>query len=129
MIRYLVFFYLIIMIIPGACTSTSNIAETDWRIAAELPAAAGQSKALGFAGMISGVHHDKLLVAGGANFPDGLPWEGGQKKYVHDHRKKWSKLIEEADAFIFVTAEYDFNYPAPLRNALEFLYHEWEFHS
>ncbi len=26
-----------------------------------------------------------------------------------------------------MTAEYDFGYPAPLRNALEYLYHEWNF--
>lgn len=39
--------------------------------------------------------------------------------------QSWSAKIEEADAFIFVTAEYDFNYPAPLRNALEFLYLVW----
>ena len=47
------------------------------------------------------------------------------KKYQHEHSKNWSAKIEEADAFIFVTAEYDFNYPAPLRNALEFLFNEW----
>ena len=48
-----------------------------------------------------------------------------QKKYEHEHTKQWSAKIEEADAFIFVTAEYDYNYPAPLRNALEYLFHEW----
>lgn len=47
------------------------------------------------------------------------------KKYEHEHTKWWSTKIEEADAFIFVTGEYDYNYPAPLRNALEYLYHEW----
>ena len=47
------------------------------------------------------------------------------KKYEHEHTKWWSAKIDEADAFIFVTAEYDYNYPAPLRNALEYLYHEW----
>jgi len=47
------------------------------------------------------------------------------KKYEHEHTKKWSAKIEEADAFIFVTAEYDYNYPAPLRNALEYLSQEW----
>ena len=26
-----------------------------------------------------------------------------------------------------MTAEYDFGYPAPLRNALEYLYNEWNF--
>jgi NAD(P)H-dependent FMN reductase len=55
------------------------------------------------------------------------PEHPSQKKYVHDHTKKWSAKIDEADAFIFVTAEYDYNYPAPLRNALEFLYHEWNY--
>ena len=47
------------------------------------------------------------------------------KLYEHDHTKKWSAEIDEADAFIFVTGEYDYNYPAPLRNALEYLSHEW----
>jgi len=49
------------------------------------------------------------------------------KKYMHEHTKKWSAVIEEADAFIFVTAEYDYNYPAPLRNALEYLSQEWAY--
>ncbi len=49
------------------------------------------------------------------------------RKYELDHTKKWSATIEEADAFIFVTAEYDYNYPAPLRNALEYLVHEWAY--
>jgi NAD(P)H-dependent FMN reductase len=49
------------------------------------------------------------------------------KKYEHEHTKQWSAKIEEADAFIFVTGEYDFNYPAPLRNAIEYLYHEWNY--
>lgn len=49
------------------------------------------------------------------------------KKYQHEHTKQWSAKIDEADAFIFVTAEYDYNYPAPLRNALEYLYTEWNY--
>lgn len=49
------------------------------------------------------------------------------KQYQHEHTKKWSAKIDEADAFIFVTAEYDYNYPAPLRNALEYLAHEWSY--
>ena len=49
------------------------------------------------------------------------------QQYEHDHTKNWSAKINEADSFIFVTAEYDFNYPAPLRNALEYLYNEWNY--
>lgn len=48
-----------------------------------------------------------------------------QKKYEHEHTKKWSATIDSADAFIFVTAEYNFGYPSPLRNALEYLVQEW----
>jgi len=33
----------------------------------------------GFAGMFAGVSNGTLLVAGGANFPDKRPWEGGKK--------------------------------------------------
>lgn len=47
------------------------------------------------------------------------------KMYKHEHTKQWSAKIDEADAFIFVTGEYDYNYPAPLRNALEYLSQEW----
>ena len=50
-----------------------------------------------------------------------------KKKYEHEHTKNWSAKIEEADIFIFVTAEYDYNYPAPLRNAIEYLYSEWAY--
>lgn len=49
------------------------------------------------------------------------------KQYEHEHTKQWSKKIEEADAFIFVTAEYDYSYPASLKNALEYLVHEWAY--
>ena len=37
------------------------------------------SDPVGFAGPFVGVHGDALLVAGGANFPDRPPWEGGKK--------------------------------------------------
>jgi NAD(P)H-dependent FMN reductase len=47
------------------------------------------------------------------------------KKYEHEYTKQWSVKIEEADAFIFVTAEYDYSYPASLKNAIEYLVHEW----
>ncbi len=37
----------------------------------------------GLAGAYAGVSNDALLVAGGANFPSKMPWEGGRKKW-HD---------------------------------------------
>lgn len=47
------------------------------------------------------------------------------QQYEHEHTKKWSAVINEADAFIFVSAEYNFGFTAPLKNALDYLYNEW----
>jgi NAD(P)H-dependent FMN reductase len=49
------------------------------------------------------------------------------KNYVHEHTKKWSAKIDDADAFIFVTPEYNYGYPGVLRNALEYLHSEWQY--
>ncbi|WP_073852159.1 sodium:solute symporter family transporter [Pontibacter flavimaris] len=56
----------------------------EWSVAATLPTAPGQSVQPGLAGPLGGVHNNALLLGGGANFPDGLPWEGGKKKYGQD---------------------------------------------
>jgi len=49
------------------------------------------------------------------------------QQYTQEHTRQWSRQIATADAFIFVTAEYNFSYPAPLQNALEYLVHEWAY--
>jgi cyclically-permuted mutarotase family protein len=54
-----------------------------WSATLKLPAPAGMEKQIGVAGPFAGVSNNVLLVAGGANFPNGLPWEGGNKVY-HD---------------------------------------------
>ncbi|GAA4782133.1 NAD(P)H-dependent oxidoreductase [Olivibacter ginsenosidimutans] len=49
------------------------------------------------------------------------------QRYVHQHTKDWSAKIGAADAFIFVTPEYNYGMPAPLKNALDFLFNEWAY--
>jgi len=44
---------------------------------AELPSINFHDKNPGVAGAFPGITGDKLIVAGGANFPDKKPWEGG----------------------------------------------------
>ena len=39
--------------------------------------------------------------------------------------KEWSRKIEEADAYIIVTPEYNHGYPAALKNAIDWLFKEW----
>lgn len=50
------------------------------------------------------------------------PAEG---KYELESTKKWSKKVEACDGFIFVVAEYNNGPPAPLKNAIDTVYHEW----
>lgn len=46
---------------------------------APLPSTVGQTTSLGYAGMLGGFHNGVVIAAGGANFPDAAPWEGGAK--------------------------------------------------
>jgi len=46
-------------------------------------------------------------------------------KYTKDHTKAWSAKIDSFDAFVFVTPEYNHGIPGALKNALDFLYKEW----
>lgn len=39
--------------------------------------------------------------------------------------KAWSAKITSGDAYIFLTSEYNRSIPAPLKNAIDHLYHEW----
>jgi NAD(P)H-dependent FMN reductase len=48
-----------------------------------------------------------------------------QGRYEHEHTVRWSELIRSYDGFVFVLPQYDWGYPAVLKNALDFLAHEW----
>lgn len=49
------------------------------------------------------------------------------RKYTKDHTKEWSALVDTADAYVFVTPEYNHGPPPALLNALDFVYHEWSY--
>ncbi len=49
------------------------------------------------------------------------------RKYQHEHTKDWSARVSRADAFVFVTPEYNFSAPPSLVNALDYLVHEWAY--
>ena len=55
------------------------------------------------------------------------PKHPAMQDYQHDHTKKWSAVIGDADAVIFVTPEYDFFAPATLVNALQVIAKEWKY--
>ena len=49
------------------------------------------------------------------------------KKYVHESTKQWSAIVDGSDAFVFVSAEYNYSTPPALVNALDTVYHEWTY--
>ncbi len=49
------------------------------------------------------------------------------QQYTQDHTKRWSEKVASADAFVFVTPEYNYGSPPSLLNALDYLVHEWAY--
>jgi NAD(P)H-dependent FMN reductase len=47
------------------------------------------------------------------------------RNYTKEHTKAWSATVDAADAIVFVTPEYNHSFPASLKNAVDYLNHEW----
>jgi NAD(P)H-dependent FMN reductase len=61
----------------------------------------------------------------------GLPFldEPGQPadgNYAHEHTRRWSAAMQATDALVLVMPEYNRGYNASLKNAIDYLYAEWE---
>lgn len=81
------FLYLIFLLtaIPfSKLQAQQHIQTIGWNVVAKIPPAPIQSQSIGLAGAITGSHQHLLFIAGGTNFPDKMPWEGGKKKYYND---------------------------------------------
>jgi NAD(P)H-dependent FMN reductase len=48
-------------------------------------------------------------------------------QYEHEHTKAWSKAIDAADAFVFVTPEYNYFAAPAIVNAVDYLTREWAY--
>ena len=46
-------------------------------------------------------------------------------RYANDHTKAWAAKIDSLDGFVFVTPEYNHSTSGALKNALDFIYREW----
>jgi NAD(P)H-dependent FMN reductase len=53
------------------------------------------------------------------------PVPPSMRRYTKEHTKHWSERIAAFDAYIFVTPEYNHSTSAALKNAIDFLFHEW----
>jgi NAD(P)H-dependent FMN reductase len=49
------------------------------------------------------------------------------RQYEHEHTRRWSAIVDRADAFVLVTPEYNFSPTPALINAIDFVLHEWAY--
>src|SRR5882724_7336182 len=56
-------------------------------------------------------------------FDEPIPPSLGQ--YAHEHTQRWAEKIGSFDAYVFVTPEYNHSISGALKNAIDFLYGEW----
>ncbi|KXG47132.1 NADPH-dependent FMN reductase [Penicillium griseofulvum] len=95
---------------PTIPTNHSEITDTDPRhITFEILDLAKQSLPL----------YDESVI------PAGLPPADPTPHYSKAHTRAWSAVVQQYDAFIFVTPQYNWSIPASLKNALDYLFFEW----
>jgi NAD(P)H-dependent FMN reductase len=56
-------------------------------------------------------------------FDESIP--PGAGRYELEHTKRWAALVDSFDAYVFATPEYNHGIPGVLKNALDFVYAEW----
>ena len=88
--------------LEGSISSTNpGLEKIEWDNSLTLPDLDGKPN-IGVAGAFSGFIGDNLIIAGGANFPNATPWNGGNKTYYNtiyytntiEPTPKWSVLTE-----------------------------------
>ena len=48
-------------------------------------------------------------------------------QYEHEHTRRWSEIVDRADAFVFVVPEYNHGLNGATKNAIDFLNKEWRY--
>ncbi len=46
--------------------------------------------------------------------------------YAKPHTKAWASTVFESDAVVVVTPQYNRSFPAPIKNAIDYLFAEWD---
>ena len=99
-----------LLVSSAVSVAAAAVSNLSWDELPPLPAAPGQARQAGVASPFVGVHRDALIVAGGANFPDKMPWEGGAKVWWDDI---WI-LEKTTDGPLRWVADKTFKLPRPI---------------
>lgn len=77
--------------------------------------------------VISGTNNfrSELVDLADWSLPNDEPSIPATGQYLYEHTKAWSRKISEAAGYVFVTPQYNWGYPASLKNAIDHLYGEW----
>ena len=75
--------FMLIGLLFVSCKGNDTVIE-NWKVAGTLPTPAGFTESIGVSGAFAGFIGDKLIVAGGANFPYAPVLEGGAKEFYND---------------------------------------------
>lgn len=54
------------------------------------------------------------------------PLMAGMNQYANPHTLAWAEEIRASDAIVFLTPQYNAGYPAALKNAIDYLFAEWQ---
>lgn len=81
--RFFLFIIIMSTVAVISCNNNNSLLQMKWKEAAVLPGVNGKIS-LGYAGPVTGTVNNKIIIAGGANFPDSMPWLGGKKKYYDE---------------------------------------------
>jgi NAD(P)H-dependent FMN reductase len=94
------------------------------------PGRLGPAVARWFHGVVGGhgKFHGTLIDLADFNLPIfDEPHHPMLQNYQHEHTRRWSASVSSADAFAFVTPEYNYGPTPALVNALDYLYAEWNY--
>lgn len=92
--------YLLLILYYSGFSQEKVVNGITWEVVAQFTSE--DNSKYGLAGCFGGVHNDVMLIAGGANFPNGKPWEGGEKYWsdqIYILEKNEDKYIWNSKTF------------------------------
>lgn len=76
-------FFVFLSMLTTVLAQENKPTNVEYTTLENIPSVVEAEESIGYAGMLGGVYQQKIIAAGGANFPNKMPWEEGEKKW-HD---------------------------------------------